>query len=122
MSFGAAEENFHAGACDGIAAQVYWPGIGSIRATELVLRRLLPKAREGLSRWGVDQAESDRLLGIIEQRCLTGRNGATWQTQTFHRLFDAGEMDRFDVLREVVRQYAEHMHGNRPVHEWPVES
>ena len=121
MSFGAAEENFHAGARDGITAEVYWPGIGGIRATELVLRRLLPRAREGLSRWGIDQAESDRLLGVIEQRCLTGRNGATWQTQTFHRLFDAGEMDRFDALREVVRRYAEHMHGNQPVHEWPVE-
>jgi len=122
MSFGAAEENFHAGARDGLSAEVYWPGIGSIRATELVLRRLLPKAREGLLRWGIDQVESDRLLGIIEQRCLTGRNGATWQTQTFHRLFDAGAMDRFDALREVVGRYAEHMHGNRPVHEWPVES
>jgi hypothetical protein len=122
MSFGAAEENFHSGARDGITAEVYWPGIGSIRATELVLRRLLPKAREGLSRWGVDQAESDRLLGIIEQRCLTGRNGAIWQTQTFHRLFDAGEMDRFDALREVVSRYAGHMHGNQPVHEWPVEA
>ncbi len=122
MSFGAAEENFHAGARDGIGAEVYWPGIGNIRATELVLRRLLPKAREGLDRWGVDRAESERLLGIIEQRCLTGRNGATWQRLMFHRLFDAGEMDRFDALREVVHRYAAHMHGNRPVHEWPLDT
>ncbi len=121
MSFGAAEENFHAGARDGIDAQVYWPGIGGIGAAELVLRRLLPKAHEGLRRWGVDDAEADRMLDIIEQRCLTGRNGSTWQTQTFHQLFDAGEMDRFDALREVVRRYAEHMHGNQPVHEWPVD-
>jgi len=121
MSFGAAEENFHVGARDGADAQVYWPGIGSVGATELVLRRLLPKAREGLKMWGVDDDEGDRLLDIIEQRCLTGRNGATWQVQTFHRLFDNGEMDRFDALREVVRRYAQHMHGNRPVHEWPVD-
>jgi len=121
MSFGAAEENFHAGARDGVDAQVYWPGIGSVGATELVLRRLLPKAREGLRLWGVDEGEGARLLDVIEQRCLTGRNGATWQVQTFHRLFDDGEMDRFDALREVVRRYAQHMHGNQPVHDWPVE-
>ena len=77
--------------------------------------------RDGLDDWGLDAAERDRLLGIIEQRCLTGRNGATWQTETFHQLFDAGRMDRFDALREVVRRYREHMHENIPVHEWPVD-
>jgi hypothetical protein len=121
MSFSAAEENFHSGARDGIVAQVYWPGIGTVSAAELVLRRLLPRAAEGLDDWGLDGAERDRLLGIIEQRCLTGRNGATWQTAAFHHLFDAGRMDRFDALREVVRQYSEHMHENLPVHEWPIE-
>ena len=52
MSFSAAEENFHAGARDGIAAQVYWPGIGTVSATELVVRRLLAKAADGSERVG----------------------------------------------------------------------
>ena len=30
MSFSAAEENFHAGARDGIEARVYWPGVGEV--------------------------------------------------------------------------------------------
>ena len=64
MSFAAAEENFHAGARDGIEANVYWPGVGEVPVTELVLRRLLPMAHEGLERWGVDAADRDRLLGI----------------------------------------------------------
>ena len=37
----------------GSTRQVYWPGIGQVRATELVLRRLLPLAHEGLAAWGV---------------------------------------------------------------------
>ncbi len=120
MSFSAAQENFHAGARDGIEGQVYWPGLGTVPAAELVLRRLLPRAYEGLDKWGMEPSQRDRLLGIIEQRCLTGRNGAVWQTETFHKLFDAGSTDRFDALREVVRRYSEHMHANLPVHEWPV--
>ena len=28
----------------------------------------------------------DRLLGIIERRCLSQRNGAEWQAETFHRI------------------------------------
>ena len=54
MSFSAAEENFHAGARDGIDARVFWPGLGEVPASELVLRRLLPLAHEGLDRWGID--------------------------------------------------------------------
>src|SRR6478735_5631237 len=52
MSFSAAEENFHVAAQHGIDSRVYWPGIGEVSATVLVLRRLLPLAREGLSTWG----------------------------------------------------------------------
>ena len=52
MSFSAAEENFHAGARDGIDARVYWPGVGEVPGAELVLRRLLPLAHEGLERCG----------------------------------------------------------------------
>ncbi len=121
MSFSAAEENFHAGARDGMSAQVYWPGLGQVGAAALALRRLLPRARDGLDRWGIDAEEIDRLLGIIEQRCLTARNGATWQVQMFHKLFDSGSTDRFDALREVVRRYSELMHENIPVHEWPID-
>ena len=55
------------------------PGVGQVRATELVLRRLLPLARAGLDAWGVARrARATGCSGIIEQRCLTGANGAEW--------------------------------------------
>ena len=120
MSFSAAEENFHACARHGIDAQVFWPGLGYLPVTELVLRRLLPLAYEGLDRWGVAPAERDRLLGIIEQRCLTSRNGASWQVETLHHLEEETNLDRREALREVVRRYVPLMHSNEPVHEWPL--
>jgi len=120
MSFSAAEENFHAGARDGIEARVYWPGVGEAPAAELVLRKLLPLAHEGLDRWGIDPADRDRLLGIIERRCVTQTNGAAWMSREFHRLYDERELDRRDALREMTLRYREHMHSNVPVHEWPL--
>ena len=84
------------------------------------VRRLLPLAYEGLDKWEVAPAIRDRLLGIIEQRCLTGRNGASWQAATFHRLYDETSLDRHDVLRRMTREYIEHMHSNQPVHSWPT--
>ena len=121
MSFSAAEENFHAGAREGIDAKLYWPGLGEVPAAELVLRRLLPLAHEGLSRWGLDSADADRLLGIIERRCVTLLNGAAWQSQVFHRLHEGGRLDRGEALLEMTRRYREHMHSNQPVHEWPLD-
>src|SRR5213080_1750539 len=118
MSFSAAEENFHAGARDGIEARVYWPGLGEVPAAELVLRRLLPMARDGLSRCGVDSADGDRLLEIIERRCVQLTNGAACQVAAFHRLYD--RLDRADALREMTVRYREHMHSNEPVHTWPL--
>ena len=115
MSFQAAEENFETAAEDGIDASLYWPGLGEVKATELVLRRLLPMAYAGLESWGVPTAESDRLLGIIEQRCLTGVNGASWFVDRMHRR--AGE-DRYDALRATLLEYRERMHSNEPVHTW----
>jgi len=120
MSFSAAEENFHAGARDGIEARVYWPGLGEVPAAELVLRRLLPLADEGLRRFGIDAADRDRLLDVVERRCVTMQNGASWQAATFHRLYESG-LDRLDALREMTVAYREHMHSNEPVHAWPVE-
>ena len=115
MSFSAAEENFHVAAQQGIDAQVYWPGVGQVSAAELVLRRLLPLAQQGLESWGVETATIDRLLGIIEQRCLLGTNGAEW----FVREMDARSgMDRFDALRATLLDYRERMHTNAPVHTW----
>ncbi len=120
MSFSAAEENFHAGAREGIDARLYWPGLGEVPAAELVVRRLLPLARQGLDQLGVDSADADRLLGIIERRCVTLRNGAAWQSKVFHRLYNDKGMDRGDALREMTRRYREHMHSNEPVHDWPT--
>ena len=117
MSFQAAEENLYAGARHAFDAQLYWPGIGWVPPDELVLRKLLPMAHEGLERWGIDAADRDRLLGIVERRCVETRNGATWMAETFHRQYD--KLDRFDALREMTVRYREHMHSNEPVHTWP---
>ncbi|MFL6107616.1 MAG: glutamate--cysteine ligase [Marmoricola sp.] len=117
MSFSAAEENFHVGARDGIDAQLYWPGLGQVSATELTIRRLLPMARTGLEDWGVDTDEIDRLLGIIEERCRVGQNGASWFRGQVHAR-TAGGIRRDEALRLTLLDYRERMHSNEPVHSW----
>lgn len=117
MSFSAAEENFHAAARFGIDTHVYWPGLGQVRATELVVRRLLPMAREGLDAWGVEPETSERLLDVIRQRCLRGTNGAEWFVRRM-AAHEADDLERFDALRATLLEYRENMHTNEPVHTW----
>jgi len=120
LTFSAAEENFHTAARDGIASTVWWPRLGGSRVTDLVLEKLLPKAYDGLDRFGVDPATRDRLLGVIEGRCVTRRNGAVWQTRTVQTLEREHHLDRLSALREMLRRYSAHLHDNEPVHTWPL--
>jgi len=121
MSFHTAEENFHTAARHGINSVIYWPGIGEVPVAELVLRRLLPLAAEGLDTAGVDPLERDRLLGVIEQRCLRSRNGAEWQVDVISALEERHHMPRYEALRDMLRRYVEYMHSNEPVHAWPED-
>jgi hypothetical protein len=105
----------------GIEATVYWPRLGEVRVTELVLDTLLPKAYAGLDRFGVDPAQRDRLLSIIEQRCRTGRNGAVWQVEAASAGQRRRGLDRSAALHEMALRYSELQRTNEPVHTWPVE-
>jgi gamma-glutamyl:cysteine ligase YbdK (ATP-grasp superfamily) len=120
MSFAAARDNLMEGARHGLEARLYWPGLGEVPAAELTLRRLLPLAYEGLCRRGVDTQETGRLLGVIEQRCLTGRTGAAWQTETVHALEEQCGLDRDTALREMTQRYLKLMNTGEPAHTWPV--
>src|SRR5690606_15457327 len=96
-----------------------WPGTGEVPARTLVREHLLPLAREGLDRLGVDSEVSRPLLSIIEGRCRTGVNGAAWQVGCVGRL-ERRRLNRSDALREMLFRYAGHAETNTPVHEWPL--
>jgi hypothetical protein len=119
LTFSAAEQNFHTAARDGIASTVWWPRLGELPVTDLVLEKLLPKAYDGLDRFGVDPVTRDRLLGVIEARCASRRNGAVWQVETVKMLERERNLDRLSALREMLRRYSTNLADNEPVHTWP---
>ena len=119
MSFDAAHENFTGAANHGLDATLYWPGTGWIRPDELVLRKLLPMAAEGLSRWGVTGEVCARYLELIERRCVVRRTGASWQVDAV-RALEARGADRAAALHGMFARYLEHSAANEPVHSWPL--
>ncbi|MCS0635606.1 glutamate-cysteine ligase family protein [Streptomyces sp. LP05-1] len=125
LPFEDAADNFETACRYGIDAELRWPrpgrsgGVTTVPAVKLVRDELLPLAAAGLDAWGVEPADRDRLLGIIEARCRRRVNGASWQVETFHRALDAG-LGRDAALAATTRRYCELMREGEPVHTWPV--
>ncbi|GAA1499702.1 glutamate--cysteine ligase [Streptomyces synnematoformans] len=126
LPFDGAAANFAAACRDGIDATLVWPGrrrlggVARVPAARLVRDELLPMAAAGLDAWGVDPADRDRYLGVIEGRCRRRVNGASWQSAAYHRALDRG-LDRGAALAEMTRRYVELTRTEEPVHSWPVD-
>ncbi|MER6206041.1 glutamate-cysteine ligase family protein [Streptomyces sp. NPDC001642] len=125
LPFEAAAANFDTACRDGIDARLVWPrrgrlgGTTEIDAVTLVRDELLPLAEAGLDAWGVEPADRDLYLGVIDERCRRRANGATWQAATFHQVLEQG-LGREAALAATTRRYSELMHLGEPVHTWPV--
>ncbi|WP_155056666.1 glutamate--cysteine ligase [Streptomyces blattellae] len=125
LPFGTAAANFEAASRHGIDARLIWPrrgrygGTTEVDAVSLVRDELLPLAEAGLDAWGVDPADRDLYLGVIDERCRRRVNGAAWQSATFHRALETG-LSREAALAATTKRYRELMHHGEPVHTWPV--
>ncbi|MFE1802596.1 MULTISPECIES: glutamate--cysteine ligase [unclassified Streptomyces] len=125
LPFEAAAANFDQACRYGIDAHLEWPrpgrygGVTRVPGVQLVRDELLPLAAAGLDAWGIEPADRDLYLGVIEERCKRGVNGASWQSRTFHRALE-GNMGRDAALAATTKRYSELMHLGEPVHTWPV--
>ncbi|MBS2539634.1 glutamate--cysteine ligase [Catenulispora sp. NF23] len=123
LAFADAARNLHDAARFGLAAELEWRRdrySGPVSVPELVLSELLPTARRGLDALGIDRHDRDEFLGIIEGRCRTGRNGATWLSGEFHRLVDDEGLDRASALERLTIEYSDLMLGGAPAHTWAL--
>ncbi|MFD4630529.1 glutamate--cysteine ligase [Streptomyces sp. NPDC058284] len=125
LPFEAAARNFDAACRHGIDATLQWPrrgrlgGTTEVPAVRLIRDELLPLAASGLDAWGVEAADRDLYLGVIEERCRLRINGSSWQAMTYHRALESG-MAREEALAATTKGYCELMHAGEPVHTWPV--
>ena len=120
MAFDDAKSNFVAAARLGLASQLTWFSGERHPAHELILRELLPLARWGLSERGIDEADVDRYLGIIEQRVATRCTGSQWQLDSLAQMKKHGT--RAERLEALVLAMMENQQAGLPCHEWPLAS
>lgn len=93
MEFDDAKGNFMAAARYGLSAEMRWLGGRRVSARDLILSELLPRARQGLEFKGLDRADIDRYIGVIDERVSSGRTGAQWALDSLARMGNRGTLD-----------------------------
>lgn len=116
MSFETAEENFLAASRLGLQAQFTWPGRPSVPAQDLILHDLLPLAREGLDELGITSTDSDRYLGILEERVERLQTGSQWMIDSLTHMGDEGT--KAERLAALTMATMERQATNEPVARW----
>jgi CBS domain-containing protein len=118
MDFDDAKNNFYAAARYGLKAELTWLNGSSYPATGLILDQLLPLAKEGLSAAGIDAADIERYLDVIEQRVRSGRTGSRWSLSSLAAMHGAATPEI--RLAALTKAMAENSRRGAPVHAWPL--
>ena len=118
ISFGEVKSNFQSAARSGLNAQLVWLDGESMPAPELIVRRLLPLAREGLRHRGIRAEDIERYLGVIENRAEKGRTGADWLLRSYSRM--GGSRRRGGTLVALTAATHRRQRQGKPVHSWPL--
>ncbi|MCB0683384.1 MAG: CBS domain-containing protein, partial [Saprospiraceae bacterium] len=84
----------------------------------LILKELLPIAREGLESQKVAGKDIDRYLGIIEARAKMHTNGARWQLRAFTKL--KKRVTRDEAVTVMTAYAYKNQVKEMPIHTWEM--
>lgn len=118
MQFADAKSNFNTAATLGLRAQFVWLEGETLPAQTLICDRLVPLAEEALKGQGLDAADVDRLLGIVDRRVRQGITGAEWQLRSFAALPPRGTMT--EKLNAITGATVARQKTGRPVADWEL--
>ncbi|MBX3249082.1 MAG: CBS domain-containing protein [Myxococcales bacterium] len=116
MPFEAVREGFLAVARTGLGSELALPDGRRGGAQEMLREHLVPLAREGLRHAGVDAAEADAYLDVIDARVGKRRTLASWLLEG-HRAFGGARAPARS--ERLVAALATAQANDRPIHEWP---
>lgn len=118
ISFEDVRDNFSKAARFGIDSKFTWFKDKKINARDLVLKELLPMAKEGLLKNKVDKNDIDKYLGLIEERAKSHMNGARWQLRAYTKLIK--ETNRDEALCALTAAIVKNQVAGIPVHKWKL--
>lgn len=117
INFDEVKENFYKAAMWGIQSGMVWDG-KLMSARRLILEVLIPMAREGLEKKGINQSDIDKNLDIIRGRAENHATGSRWIVESYRKLRENLTREESTVALTAIMHYRK-LTG-KPVHEWGV--
>lgn len=118
LPFEDARTNFTKAAQLGLEVQFRWHDRKLIPAQELILEHLLPMAREGLLKKGIEEASIRKYLDIIEERVTQLKTGSFWMLDSLEKLNQYSSQS--DSLLTITSFCRENCLRPVPAHQWPT--
>jgi CBS domain-containing protein len=116
LSYEDIRDNFDKACKFGIDSKFNWVKDSKISSNDLIQEELLPLARQGLTKRGIDKADIDKYLGIIEGRAKKNTNGARWMLRTYTRLKQQTTAD--EAITVMTAAMVKNQNLSKPVHTW----
>lgn len=117
INFNEVKENFYKAAMWGIQSGMVWDG-QLMSARRLILETLIPMAREGLEKRGVNASDIDTNLDIIRGRAENYATGSRWIVDSYRKLRETLGREESTVALTAIMHFRK-LTG-KPVHEWGV--
>jgi gamma-glutamyl:cysteine ligase YbdK (ATP-grasp superfamily) len=114
MPFAEAKNNFYRAAQRGLKHKTRWFSKKTETLQKTILDKLLLEAETGLYKLGINQQDSQRYLGVIEQRVAQNKTGSQWQLN----FLNAHQNNR----TQLTLNYLKNQMSGLPVHEWDFET
>lgn len=116
IDFDDVRDNFLKAAKFGIDSTFNWFKDKKVPAPELILKELLPLAKEGLQQQNVKKADIKKYLDIIEARAREHKTGARWALRSFTAL--KNEVTNDEAVTCITAAIIKNQKLNKPVHTW----
>ena len=118
ISFSDVKDNFIKAARYGADAGLTWLNDHKIGIGELVIKEILPVARQGLQSRQVNQEDIDKYLGIIEERAQAHMTGARWSLRAYTAMKEQATPD--EALCAITASTLKNQKQGIPVHKWEL--
>lgn len=118
MDFKDAKSNFINASMHSMDTPFKWFNCKKYRCDELIREEMLPLAKQGLLDRGIDAADVNRYLEVIEGRVEKHQNGAIWMINGYNFVRDQGfKTDNANAL--LTSSMLHRQASGQPVHLWP---
>lgn len=118
MYFEDVAANFSKAAQIGLDSQFRWIKEKVYPADELILKELIPVAKEGLQKAHISQKDISRYLGLIQQRVKTRKTGSRWMISSYNRLRQKSTKE--EALVALTAGIVSRQKKGIPVHRWTL--